>query len=315
MKHIYPSYYPNFQCIASACRHSCCIGWEIDIDEDTAAYYAALGGTLGTRLRENINFGETVSFRLGQEERCPFLNRDNLCDLILTLGEESLCDICTEHPRFHLEYKDRTESGVGLCCEAAAELIMGQQEPFHLLHSGRKPAGAEVSPYLQLRDRLLKVLTNRKKPLEERCSQVMALCGGRVPQFGVSELAELFLSMEQLEPEWTERLRALEAEGEAPELKAYANAAAAFSVEYEQLLCYFIYRHFASDAEKYGTAAAAGAALLSVGMISALHALQYAIQGRIEFRERVEIARQYSAEIEYSDENPGVLLQVISNNN
>ena len=25
-----PSYYKDFKCIADKCRHSCCIGWEID---------------------------------------------------------------------------------------------------------------------------------------------------------------------------------------------------------------------------------------------------------------------------------------------
>ena len=30
---VYPDYYPEFRCSASACKHNCCIGWEIDIDE------------------------------------------------------------------------------------------------------------------------------------------------------------------------------------------------------------------------------------------------------------------------------------------
>mgnify|MGYP006874698003 CR=1 FL=1 len=32
---VYPDYYKEFKCIAGECRHSCCIGWEIDIDEET----------------------------------------------------------------------------------------------------------------------------------------------------------------------------------------------------------------------------------------------------------------------------------------
>ena len=42
MKTVAPDYYPNFKCIASECRHNCCIGWEIDIDEDTFEYYKGL---------------------------------------------------------------------------------------------------------------------------------------------------------------------------------------------------------------------------------------------------------------------------------
>lgn len=32
---IYPATADAFHCIADACRHTCCKGWEIDIDPDT----------------------------------------------------------------------------------------------------------------------------------------------------------------------------------------------------------------------------------------------------------------------------------------
>ena len=41
-----PSYYKTFQCIADKCEHSCCIGWEIDIDEDSYDYYMGIEGAL-----------------------------------------------------------------------------------------------------------------------------------------------------------------------------------------------------------------------------------------------------------------------------
>ena len=53
MLHIVPDYYKEFRCIAGACRHSCCIGWKIDIDAASAARYAAVGGELGCRLRQH----------------------------------------------------------------------------------------------------------------------------------------------------------------------------------------------------------------------------------------------------------------------
>ena len=42
MHTVIPSFYPDFQCRASRCRHSCCKGWEIDIDEDTAEKYRTM---------------------------------------------------------------------------------------------------------------------------------------------------------------------------------------------------------------------------------------------------------------------------------
>lgn len=44
---IYPATADAFRCIADACRHTCCKGWEIDIDPDTRAKYAAMTGEIG----------------------------------------------------------------------------------------------------------------------------------------------------------------------------------------------------------------------------------------------------------------------------
>ena len=30
-----PDYFDGFSCLAEACPHSCCIGWEVVLDEDT----------------------------------------------------------------------------------------------------------------------------------------------------------------------------------------------------------------------------------------------------------------------------------------
>ena len=38
MKIIVPDYYKDFKCLAGDCKHSCCIGWEVDIDADTLEY-------------------------------------------------------------------------------------------------------------------------------------------------------------------------------------------------------------------------------------------------------------------------------------
>ena len=84
MLNAYPDYYPQFSCIADRCRHNCCIGWEIDVDENTLASYHRIGGEMGERLRRSISEdGDAPHFLLGEHERCPFLNCKNLCDLIL----------------------------------------------------------------------------------------------------------------------------------------------------------------------------------------------------------------------------------------
>ena len=107
MLFVVPDFYDDFQCIAGQCRHSCCIGWEIDIDEYSFAYYSGIEGELGQELREKTSAEPTPHFVLDEGERCPFLNESGLWRLILSLGEDSLCDICREHPRFYNEFSDR----------------------------------------------------------------------------------------------------------------------------------------------------------------------------------------------------------------
>ena len=129
-----PSYYDDFKCIAGRCKHNCCIGWEIDIDEDTMDLYMSEHGAFGERLKENISLeGDCPHFVLGKGDRCPFLNDKNLCDVIINMGEESLCQICSDHPRFINCIEDREEMGIGMCCEEAARIIVTYKDKVEIL--------------------------------------------------------------------------------------------------------------------------------------------------------------------------------------
>ncbi len=74
-------------------------GWEIDIDASTAARYQQLTGQVGGMIRQNIVEVDGVwQFRLGEDDRCPFLRGDGLCELIRRAGESILCEICRNPP-------------------------------------------------------------------------------------------------------------------------------------------------------------------------------------------------------------------------
>ena len=64
MKLRVPDYFDDFSCLAGACPHSCCMEWEVVLDEDTARRYRALPGPLGERLRAAMQLEErTGAFR------------------------------------------------------------------------------------------------------------------------------------------------------------------------------------------------------------------------------------------------------------
>ena len=57
------------------------------------------------------------------------LNEDNLCDLYIAAGEESLCEVCTDFPRFGMEYRNVEQKCLSLACEEVARILFSKTEP------------------------------------------------------------------------------------------------------------------------------------------------------------------------------------------
>lgn len=125
MKIRVPDYFVNFKCIADKCLDCCCIGWEIDIDDKTRTKYSQISGEIGHEIAEKTQHG---CFTLAENGRCAFLDDKGLCRIICALGDEYLCDICREHPRYYGVGKDGIEGGLGLGCEEAARMILSLKE-------------------------------------------------------------------------------------------------------------------------------------------------------------------------------------------
>ena len=313
MKLIAPDYYTKFQCIADRCRHSCCIGWVIDVDADTLEYYHSVEGTLGKRLKNGIDEGgETAHFILGEEERCPFLNHTGLCDLITELGEESLCQICTDHPRYRNFYSDRTEIGLGLCCEAAGELILKRKEKTTLVVLEDDGENEELDvpdeSLLTWREQLFAIAQDRSLTIKERVVSVLNAAEFTIPARSLAEWADIYLELERLEESWTDCLQEMKNTdiSDAPVLDTEE-----WEIAFEQLLVYFLYRQlpFALDDGEYEGRAAF--CVLSYRIIRNLCRVHAVLHGGVVLDDLVDIARQYSAEIEYSDENVEALLDAL----
>ena len=304
MKLIAPDYYEKFVCIADRCKHSCCIGWEIDIDDETLADYQSVEGTFGERLRAGIEIKDGCAcFLLGEDERCPFLNESGLCDIILNLGEDRLSQICTDHPRFCSFYGDRTEIGLGLCCEEAGRIILSRKEKTKLValqDDGEYGDLAEEEESLLCeREKMLSIVQNRSMSVSER---VRALCEEfcvDVPQKSFGEWIDAFLSLEIMDGAW----KALLCEAKENEIPQEENGA--FETAWEQILVYFIYRHV-SDPEQ-DVRKKIFFSVLGVSFIRGLFAYVCKRDGKADFESLVELCRLYSSEIEYSEENTEIL--------
>ena len=143
MKLYAPKYYKNFKCIADRCEHSCCIGWEICVDGETLKEYESLGGGYGDIIKESISYDGEPHFKLCAGDRCPHLNEQGLCKIILNLGEGYLCEICREHPRFY-NYTDVAEVGLGMSCPEAARIILASSDYVSMEEAGEVSAEGEI---------------------------------------------------------------------------------------------------------------------------------------------------------------------------
>ena len=307
MKRIVPDYYPQFHCIADRCQHSCCIGWEIDIDEDSLSQYKTIDGDLGKRLKENIVVEDNCAhFQLTADERCPFLNQTGLCDLICALGEDSLCQICADHPRFRNEFSAFEEMGLGLCCEEAARLVLTKPDKTTLLMLDDSGEDDELYEdeidVLSVRKNAIAIVQDREFTIEERMENLSDFFGVVLPEHTPHEWAEIYLDLERLDESWTDALHTLT--DNVPTLEASSEWETAF----EQLLVYFLYRHLPAALNDGDVYTKIGFALLSVTLIRWL----LAEMEQPTLSDLIDLVRMYSGEIEYSDENLDILFDCIA---
>ena len=180
-----PEYYDEFSCIASRCKDSCCAGWEIDIDDESYEYYRSVEGPFGDRLRESMFVAEDggYRFKLKGPKRCAMLNDNNLCDLYTALGEEALCEVCTEYPRFSLVYGQVEQKALRLSCEEVGRILFGRTEPEQLIDielPGDCEDDEEDPQYVAFMEWVQKeavaILQNRELSITERTREFLAWC-------------------------------------------------------------------------------------------------------------------------------------------
>lgn len=289
MTTITPNYYKDFKCIANRCKHSCCVGWEIEIDDNTFKKYSAVKGEFAQRLKTNIEPNDTPHFKLDLNERCPFLNANGLCDIITNLGEDMLCQICSDHPRFRNYYDDFVEVGLGLCCEAAAEIILSKKEKATL----NLTQEALQIPLVSFRQKLFDILQDRNISIKNRIDNMLSLIDAKFPDN--IDWYSCFNALEKLDKSWDEYLLRIKGGIEI------GGDDTSLDTAYEQLLVYLIYRHFLDCQYDDMLRERVLLAVLIYKIIRKMN-----ISNTLD--ELFEIARLYSCEIEYSDENINELL-------
>ncbi len=303
MKHLYPSYYNRFECIAAACPDSCCQGWDVVIDSDTEAFYNSVSGSFGDKLRNAIYTdpdGDRV-FRLAEEKKCPFWGADHLCDIYRELGRERLCATCALFPRITMDYTVFTEHTLSLACPEAARLVLSEKHAYEAFDD------VEIEPceaydtelmrwLLRTRAEAAAILT-ASKPLADRLDDLLAFAQsaqreltGEVIDLSEVDLSARYAGLEYIDE--SSRCRIVAAAQADHDLSAHEG-------ELTSLALYWLYRYYLCAVDSLCVIAPLGFVVSSVKVAAAM-----AGDGGL-----TAAAQCYSKEIEQSYENMERLME------
>ena len=334
MKNTYPVYYKKFRCIADKCSDTCCAGWAIVVDSESAEKYSLAEGDFGEKLRRSMTVdddGDTVF--ISDNRRCPFLLENKLCEIYIQLGEKSLCRTCTLFPRHITDLGSRRETGISISCPEAARLIFDSSEPieFETVEEDApiQPNCIDPTLYFTLigaQKTAINILQNRKFSIAQRLIAFLRL-SEKIQQnirFGICEKIDItdefftpveadnpqakrnlggcfkaLESLEKLDPEWSETLDIAKKNAfcSSPDL-------AGNEWETEHLAVYFAFRYFMTAAFDGDLLSKAKFTVFSVIMCLLLEASQTDSENKDI---RVEAMRKYSKETEHSAENMDAL--------
>ena len=175
--------YDKFKCIADKCPKSCCIGWQIMIDEDSLENYKNHDGVFTDRFKSSVDYAEECFYQ--HDTRCNMLNDNGLCDLQSTLGEDFLCDTCRLYPRHIEEYQDLREHLLSLSCPEVTRMVISPDYDFEMLET--KDASFDDAEDFEdydfllfdqlefAREKMIEVACAKSIPLQERMSMVASM--------------------------------------------------------------------------------------------------------------------------------------------
>lgn len=124
-------YYKDFKCKCSACRHSCCHGWQIPITRKEYEQLISLECNEEMRHRLDVSFitpdyidenrYRILSFNYSGD--CH-LQKDGLCLIHKEKGETSLPRVCRLYPRSLKKINDKNTAVCSSSCEAVVEMLL-----------------------------------------------------------------------------------------------------------------------------------------------------------------------------------------------
>ena len=156
----------------------------------------------------------------------------------------------------------------------------------------------EEAALLSLRGELIALMQDTSMPLEARLDALLDAVDFAIPD---RDWAAVYRGLERLDPAWDAILEGLSPKGSRGRSESPLAAA------YERFCIYLLYRHLPGALEDDDIPGRVAFCVLSTRILMAL----CAAKENCTLADCIDLARMYSAEIEYSEENIAALLDAL----
>lgn len=192
-----PRYVGRFACTGGDCADTCCSGWRIDLDRPTLLQYESsedpeLRPLFGEFVKRNPTDPTRQTFGFiqkleGPSHYCPFLDASRLCRIQARMGEEGLCDTCSDYPRSTVKLAEFHQLTLQLSCPEAARLALLSADAFELeagearVRSGgigrlESDGGISLQDMEEIRTQMFQILQTREVDLSTRLAVLGLFC-------------------------------------------------------------------------------------------------------------------------------------------
>ena len=241
-----------------------------------------------------------------------------------------MCEICRQHPRFHNEYGNIRQTGLGMACEEATRLMFETKEFGLSQIQGTNSESTDDfdESVLEIQLWILDLLKKKENPVEQRIEQIFDVVQGiqdHLNQTGeilntwkndpikknhiLSQMREetyiknwisIYQELDFMEPKIQKMFCKMEP------MQCMIKEQGIDESYMEHLMSYFIYRYLMKSCEDNNLIDKVKFAILSCLIIEQMN--EYCKRNHI-LKTPQEIARIYSKEIEYSQENMEIIFE------
>lgn len=325
-KEFYPDFYRNFKCAASRCPDTCCKDWDVVVDDESYEFYSNVPGEFGRKLVDNIKTDEDGDrVFIFENEVCPFLNREWLCEIQIRLGEEHVCDTCREFPRISQDYTEFIEYMLSLACPEACRMIIHSNNIFdffditEIQNDDNGYSKAFMNFLLKARKLTVDIFSDKTKLFKYQLKHCISFTEyvqkliddeifdenklfDYIFQNTESEkisrkfVFEMHKNLDIMDKKWIEYM--------LDSAESVLNDTYETDCEYRNMALYYIYRYYLNAIDSYDIITTVKRIYCAYIVCSAMTAF---LGAENSFERRVMIIRKYSKEVEHSFENSDFL--------